>query len=161
MKYSLFYLFLLPLGESDVVARQLMNRHRRSYRITVDYAGIRLWDRFFFFRCAANRWDKVITEEQPDVQEDLSKFPDTDCGPYPETIDDLYLCASYKSFGDGLGGVVATAMPTIYRDNSLPLAGFIRFDADDIQLLKQFKTFRGTIVSIVSDFVVGQIRREN
>ena len=92
----------------------------------MDYTNVCLWDRHFYFNKAAKRWSQVIVEDVPDVEDDFSGFPDTDCGPYPRNIDDIYICASYEPIDPGTGGIVAIAMPTIFRDNQMAIAGFMK-----------------------------------
>ena len=109
-----------------------------QFAITLDMALVPLFDRGSFIEAAA-RWENVITGDLSAV------FPPGDAKPqysgcsYPLLlpVDDIYVCARVAK-GDGKGGTLAFAAPDYYRGGSrgLPWSGYINFDSDDYQGLK-------------------------
>jgi hypothetical protein len=122
------------------------NKNDTTYDITVDFKDVPKRHQNNQFRRAAARWSSVIGGDVDDVDGDtLSQYPGTVCGPYPKKIDDLYVCASYEQI-DGLGGVLGSTMPLIYRENFLAISGSLEFDEDDISLMIQWGALDGVIV---------------
>ena len=116
------------------------------YHVTFDYSNVPLLDRWMYFDYSGLRWARVITGDVPDIKQDLSKYGTTDCGSYPNEIDDLYVCVSYKNIETP--GVLAVGYPTLYRGESyLPLAGVMQFDKDGIAVLKKHDIFLANVVS--------------
>lgn len=119
----------------------LVRKERRDlYHINMAFRNVNALDRFWYFRHASRRWQKVIKTGLPNVQIDRKKFGKSPCGPYPRTIDDLYLCIEYRPTVDGSGGFLM-ASGVIYARSSdksfLPYVGWMMFDRDDLRLLRR------------------------
>jgi hypothetical protein len=88
------------------------------------------------FQQAALRWQSIITGDVASVPIALAG---NQCGSNPplnETVDDLVIFASAVSI-DGVSGVLGRAGPCLIRNsNSLPVVGFMEFDAADMAALE-------------------------
>lgn len=83
------------------------------------------------FKKASATWSSVIVG-------DIRNFTGTlggqsDCGPWPSQIDDVYICGQYRAI-DGPGNVLGSAGPRHYRPTEkIPMTGVMSFDSVDIQ----------------------------
>ena len=107
-------------------------------------ALIPIVDRIYFSQAAA-KWKNVIKGDLPDVAPGSNKPTYSGCN-YPALIDDVYVCARFAK-DDGKGGTLAYAGPDRLRGGirGLPYSGFISFDQDDVQTLKDNGTFQNVI----------------
>jgi len=124
-----------------------------EYNVYLDLeAGVPIADQSLFVNAAA-RWEEVVVGDLSDIvsQQILDLFPGEEGLPpagceYPTLIDDLYVCATYKSV-DGPGGVLASAAPTFWRTPSfLTITGAMVFDTADILALKAGGNFANVIL---------------
>jgi hypothetical protein len=99
------------------------------------------------FERASAAWSSVIVG-------DIRNFTGTlggqsDCGPWPSQIDDVYICGQYR-YIDGPGNVLGSAGPRHYRPTEgIPLTGVMSFDSVDIKDGRIQDLF-GVIVSATS-----------
>ena len=115
-----------------------------TFDVTLDMALVPILDRFYFTQAAA-KWKNVIKGDLSDVAPGSNKPTYSGCN-YPALIDDVYVCARIAK-DDGKGGTLAYAGPDRLRGGirGLPYSGFISFDQDDVQTLKDNGTFQNVI----------------
>ncbi|WP_422000755.1 leishmanolysin-related zinc metalloendopeptidase [Reyranella sp.] len=90
-----------------------------TFNITISYSGSSAYQSYF--TAAAQRWERVIAADIPDVVSALWG-----------AIDDLLISASVTSI-DGVGGILGQAGPDEVRTSSLlPSHGVMRFDSADL-----------------------------
>jgi len=106
------------------------------------------------------RWRQVIIQDLPDVSTegllsiaDLRFFAEdkeaaADCPPYPDIIDDFYMCvvdAFIDGFGDETGSILGYAINLVLRGpgegEGLPIVGFAVFETEEIEFLIQAGSF--------------------
>jgi len=119
------------------------------FHITLDYSNVPWTDQFFTHCAARNRWERVITGDLEDINNpNLPNLtPPTDCGRFPASIDDCYVCISYRNNMDGEGGILAVGFQNVLRSNALALIGSIEVDQTDIPSMKRRGIFRNVMVS--------------
>lgn len=144
-----FVLLVVPI---PVVTAQLQNLINLffgygEYGFEIAYVGVPPLDRFWFFRRAALKWSNVITQDVRDVNDARFLQFSTDCGPLPQQVDDVYICASYKII-DGPGGVLGVGFPRLLRNNNLVSHAELNIDQADVQSLKGAGILRNLIVSL-------------
>ena len=83
------------------------------------------------FQNAVAKWTRVITGGTDDISASLPG--ESECGPWPSYVDDLYICGKYKRI-DGPGGVLGYAGPQYYRvgGSGTPITGSIVLDSADV-----------------------------
>ena len=97
-----------------------------------------------YFERASVKWKRVITGKTEDI---IATLPgNSECGPWPSFVDDLYICGKYKSL-DGPGGVLGYAGPTYVRTggSATPITGSIVIDSADVG--QEWLDLYGVIVS--------------
>lgn len=151
MKLSLVCLYLLLVGTTPTTVNGRLIRdflkNDGEFEITLDFHDVPYWHRLRFFFPALLQWQNTIVGDVVDVNDErLPNFDPTDCGPYPSSIDDIYICVSYTSI-DGPGGVVGGGYASLYRETYLPVAGSMVFDKDDVPSLRRDSKFRASILS--------------
>ena len=84
-----------------------------------------------YFENALAKWKRVITGKTEDVEAFLPG--NSECGPWPSYVDDLYICGKYKSI-DGPSGVLGYAGPAYVRTggSKTPITGSIVIDSADV-----------------------------
>ena len=95
------------------------------------------------FKNAVTKWTQAITGDVPDF---AGKLPGkSNCGAWPDFVDDLYMCGRYI-YIDGPGGVLGAAGPRHYRPSvGIPITGEMQFDSADVNRMDLL----GVIVSTV------------
>jgi hypothetical protein len=109
-----------------------------GYDINVQYLGSPTSSQLLAFAEAEIRWESLITGDVPDLP--LTGAAG-DCGPgspaFSRTVDDLVIFANLVPI-DGPGAVLGQAGPCFVRlPGSLPAAGAMRFDTDDLELIEE------------------------
>ena len=102
------------------------------------------------FFAAVDRWEALVVGDLEDVTVDFAA--NGSCGldepAYAGTIDDLVIFAT--SFSDGVGGLLGSAGPCLYRasgtDAATNLVGLMRFDTMDLAQLEASGSLVDTIV---------------
>ncbi|CAB9509473.1 zinc metalloendopeptidase [Seminavis robusta] len=83
------------------------------------------------FRNAVDKWSKVIIGDTTNFTGNLGGS--SACGPWPSSIDDIYICGEYK-YIDGQSGILGSAGPRHYRPSEgLPLTGTMSFETVDVE----------------------------
>ena len=84
-----------------------------------------------YFEKALAKWKRVITGKTEDIEAFLPG--NSECGPWPSFVDDLYICGRYKSI-DGPSGVLGYAGPAYVRTSGskTPITGSIVIDSADV-----------------------------
>lgn len=148
--FPLILLRAIPAVNGRFIRDFFNNAIGRSgdFEITLDFKDVPFLHRLRYFFPARLQWQNTIVGDVRDVNDDrLPNFDPTDCGPYPASVDDLYICASYKRI-DGAGGVVGGGYASIYRLPSyLPIVGSMVFDEADVPSLRRDSKFRASILS--------------
>jgi hypothetical protein len=89
---------------------------------------------------AANRWTNVIVNGLSDVST-TGLAPLASRCPYPEVVDDLFICIVYGTI-DGPGGTLGSALvDTVRTSNGLPIGGYFFVDSADVSSIKADGTF--------------------
>ena len=110
-----------------------------NYDIFLDLVGIPESDESFFTNAKA-RWETIVTRDLTDIPSSELPSPDDGCT-YPEIIDDVYICARFSRI-DGPLGILGSAGPDETRNldaavnPGLTITGFMTFDSDDLDLLR-------------------------
>lgn len=99
------------------------------------------------FDLAADRWEKVLTADLPDVWLTLPSSACTEGSPaLNELVDDLMILVWLQPI-DGAGSILGSAGPCYVRDDgSLPLLGLMRFDTADLDALELSGRLRDVIL---------------
>lgn len=98
---------------------------------------------------AADRWEELVVGDLEDVTVDLPASGSCGVGEpaYAGTIDDLLIYAT--SFTDGVGGLLGSAGPCLYRSSGTNagtnLVGIMRFDTADLADLEA----QGALVDVI------------
>jgi len=104
------------------------------------------------FADAQELWDSIIVVDEPDVtlSDSIATMITESCpgATIPDVVDDVFICATIRDFGDGVGGVLGRAGPSFYRTGGIPFSGTMEFDLADIQLLVDDGSFPKVIVSV-------------
>lgn len=111
------------------------------------------------FKSAKARWESVITGDLTDIG---SIPPDRQCYcegcVYPAVIDDLHVCAEYPVI-DGPGQILGyTGIVWRRAGNGLPVAGYIKYDIDDMDIMRYKQTFPA-LVQHDMGWVIGKSNR--
>jgi Leishmanolysin len=96
-------------------------------------------DRRLFAEAAQSWMQVVVGDLDSRTTDNAPEVPPTGCT-YPNVIDDVYICVSYAAIDGttvGSGNVLAESGPIwIRKSNSLPVAGFMKFDKSDVPALR-------------------------
>lgn len=128
-----------------VLAPQVVKAQMDSYEIDLDVNGFVEFFTRQFFTSAAEKWASAVVGDVPDVEgiEGDSEL----CGPFPESIDDLWICGRFRAV-DFFGGVLGLAGPTLVRtEGNIPAAGIMLFDKFDLPGMWIDGRIQGVIVS--------------
>ena len=83
------------------------------------------------FKRASDAWSSVIVGDIKDYAGTLGG--QSDCGPWPNQIDDVYICGQYR-YIDGPGKILGNAGPRHYRPTEgIPMTGAMSFEKVDIE----------------------------
>jgi hypothetical protein len=116
-----------------------------NYNIQLDLSTISPTTDQALFAVAATRWQSIITGDLLDFAS--SDFPprDDSCQ-WPTVIDDLFICAGYKSI-DGPEKVLGFGSPEYIRlPSALPISGTMTFDLADLAYMRGTGTFQDVIL---------------
>jgi hypothetical protein len=108
-------------------------RNRYDITIDIDESTVPATD-YNDFISAAKRWEQIIISDIDDVP--VSEIDDEPTGApgcsYPTgSIDDIYLCVSYKQLPKGIIG--QGGYNYIRNTNQLPILGYVQLDPDEIE----------------------------
>jgi hypothetical protein len=89
---------------------------------------------------AAERWINVITKGLEDVST-TGLAPIASLCPYPEVVDDLFICIVYGDIDGPRGALGAASVDSWRTSNGLPIGGVFTVDRADIPRLKADGSF--------------------
>ena len=119
-----------------------------EFKIDINATGILEFFTQSLFTSAADKWSSVITGDLPDVDMSDVEQESALCGPFPEKIDDLWICARWVPI-DFFNGILGMAGPTLVRtDTQLTVAGLMAFDKFDFFTMLLQGSLGGVFVCI-------------
>jgi hypothetical protein len=128
------------------------------FNIEITAAGVPTSD-YNVILDAANRWTNVITNGLSDIST-TGLAPLASRCPYPEVVDDLFICIVYGDI-DGPGGTLGSALVDSWRkSNGLPLGGYFFVDRADIPTLKTDGSF-ATVFAHEIGHLLGRYKRDS
>ena len=117
-----------------------------GYNITVRYLGNYTSAQLLAFAEAEVRWESIITDDLPDVNQNLAAG---ECGDNPATngpFDDLTIFVTIEPI-DGPFGTLGQAGPCFVRvPGNLTVIGRMQFDVDDMDLLESDGALQAVIL---------------
>jgi hypothetical protein len=130
-----------------------------TYSIFLDLVNITSSNQLFFTNAKA-RWESIVAGDVPDIPKtDLDSGPTAGCA-YPDVIDDLYICGTYK-YIDGLGKILGYSRPLYWRVGLSGLSGQtvtgeMVFDSSDLTYLQAAGNF-GTVIQHEMGHILGTL----
>ncbi|CAB9499343.1 PKD domain containing protein (Partial), partial [Seminavis robusta] len=105
------------------------NPQTSNFNIALELRGV---SQSSVFESAIREWKSVIMGDLPDINDVLPG--ESACGPWPQGIDDLYICGKYEAI-DGRSGILGAAGPRFYRTSGTPITGEMVFDSADVAFI--------------------------